>query len=225
MCKDCEKWMNFEVGFCWFEKWLFPGEAALQNQEPEKDMIELASEKLTELFQVLNLNLKDPNLIDTPRRVAKMFINETLKWLYSEPPKITAFPNEWEEEYKWMVVVQDLEVHSMCSHHFQNFDWKCSIAYIPGKKVIWLSKFSRIVDFWSRRPQLQERLTKQIFNHLKEVLQTEDIAITMNCDHNCMKVRWVEEPCSSTSTALMGWLFLHSEATRVEFFNHINNKR
>lgn len=187
---------------------------------PEKDMIELASEKLTELFKILKLDLTDPNLINTPKRISKMFVNETLKWLYSEPPKITTFPNEWEEKYEWMVVVKDIEVHSLCSHHWQNFDWKVTIAYIPWKKVVWLSKFARVVDYWSRRPQLQERLMKQIFNHLKEILETDNIAITMNCIHNCMAVRGVKEHEASTSTALMRGLFLHSEATRNEFLFH-----
>jgi len=217
---------------CWNckEEGLFPWEAALEARneykipkdmiESEKDMIELASDKLTELFEILKLDLTDPNLTDTPKRIAKMFVNETLKWLYSEPPKITTFPNEWKEEYKWMVVVKDIEVHSLCSHHWQNFDWKVTIAYIPGKKVVWLSKFARVVDHYSRRPQLQERLMKQIFDHLKDVLETDNIAVTMNCVHNCMYVRWVQEHEASTSTALMWGVFLHSESARNEFLFH-----
>ena len=124
--------------------------------------------------------------------------------MYTDPPKITTFPNNGEEEYKGMVVVKDIAVHSLCSHHWQNFDGKCTIAYIPGKKVVGLSKFSRVVDYYSRRPQLQERLMKQIFNHLKDVLETENIAITMNATHSCMSVRGVKEHGASTSTALMG---------------------
>ena len=187
-------------------------------------MISDSSEIIKKLFETLQLDLNDPNLRDTPNRIAKMFVNETLSGLYSYPPKITVFPNEWNDEYNWMVVVKDIEVHSLCSHHWQNFDWRCTIAYIPGKNVIWLSKFSRIVDYWSRRPQLQERLMKQIFTHLKEVLETDNIAVTMNCVHNCMCVRWVKEHEASTSTALMGWLFLHSDAARSEFLFHCNNK-
>ena len=166
-------------------------------------MQEKAAQKIRELFEVLELDMNDANLKDTPERVAKMLINETFKWLYTKAPTITTFPNEWEEEYKGMVVVKDIEVHSMCSHHLQNFDWFCTIAYVPGKRVVWLSKFARVVNYYARRPQLQERLMKQIFNFLKEVLDTEDIAITMNCKHNCMFVRWVKEHEASTSTALM----------------------
>lgn len=182
--------------------------------------LDKVAKKIKELFEEMDLDMTDPNLKDTPTRIAKMYLTETLKWLYSDPPKITTFPNEWEDKYEWMVVVKDIVVHSLCSHHWQNFDWHCTIAYIPWKRVIWLSKFSRIVDYFSRRPQLQERLTKQIFNFLKETLETEDVAVIMNAKHNCMCVRWVMEDKTSTSTALMGWLFLHSEAARNEFLFH-----
>lgn len=187
------------------------------------EMITAAAEKITELFKTLELDLQDPNLKDTPNRIAKMFVNETLSGLYTNPPKITVFPNEGDHQYKGMVVVKDIEIHSLCSHHWQNFDWLCTIAYVPGNNVVWLSKFSRIVDYWSRRPQLQERLMKQIFNNLEELLQTDNIAITMNCKHNCMCVRGVKEHQASTSTALMWGLFLHSEATRNEFLFHCKN--
>lgn len=183
-------------------------------------MIKDAADKIEELFKILQLDLTDPNLQDTPTRIARMFVDETLSGLYADPPKITVFPNEGEHKYAGMVVVKDIEVHSLCSHHWQNFDGLCTIAYVPGHNVVWLSKFSRIVDYWSRRPQLQERLMKQIFNNLSELLDTDNIAITMNCKHNCMCVRGVKEHQASTSTALMWGLFLHSEATRNEFLFH-----
>jgi len=187
--------------------------------------IEKASIKIKELFEVMELDLTDPNLKDTPNRIAKMFINETLSWLYVEHPKVTTFPNEWKEEYNWMVVVKDIKVNSLCSHHFKDFNGLCHIAYIPGKKVIWLSKLARIVDYWSRRPQLQERLNKQIFNDLKEILETENIAVVINARHECMCSRWIKDPKSSTSTALMWGLFLMNESAKLEFFQHINNDR
>lgn len=168
-----------------------------------ESIIPAAAAKIKELFEILKLDLNDANLIDTPNRIAKMYVNETLSGLFTNPPKITSFPNEGAEKYEGMVVVKDIEVHSLCSHHWQNFDGLCTIAYIPGKKAVGLSKFSRVVDYWSRRPQLQERLMKQIYNHLEEVLETDNIAITMNCKHNCMCVRGVKEHEASTSTALM----------------------
>jgi len=170
------------------------------------------------------LDLNDDNFVGTPDRVARMYINETCSSLFNDiwDLKITDFDNK--NNYNWMVVVKDIEVHSMCAHHFQNFDWYCQIAYIPGKKIIWLSKFSRIVDFFSRKPQTQEFLIQEIFEFLKNKLQTENIAISIDCIHNCMKVRWVEEPCSSTATALMWGLFLHSEATRNEFWYHCKKR-
>ena len=176
----------------------------------------------TAFMKALWLDLNDPSMKDTPRRVSKMFTQETCKGLYMDFPKITTFPNT--NEYWWMVVVKDITVQSICAHHFQNFDGVCHIAYIPKDKIIGLSKFSRIVDYYARRPQTQEFLIKSIFDKLQEILETKDIAISMNAVHNCMKVRWVREPNCSTSTALVGWIFQHSEATRNEFFNHINNK-
>lgn len=171
-------------------------------------------------MDALGLDFKDDNFTNTPHRVAKMFINETCKGLFekTEDLKITTFANK--NQYGGMVVVKDIEVHSLCAHHFQNFDGHCTIAYIPGEKVVGLSKFSRIVDHFSRRPQTQEFLLQEIFDYVKEILGTENVAITMECEHNCMKVRGVEEPCATTATALMGGLFLHSEATRNEFLFH-----
>ena len=183
--------------------------------------IENTSKKIKELFEELWLDLNDPNLKDTPTRVSKMLINETLKWLYNEPPKITTFPNEWEEVYKWMVVVKDIKVNSLCSHHFKDFNWVCHIAYIPWKKLIWLSKFARLVDYWSRRPQLQERLNKQIFNDLKKILETDNIAVIINAKHECMCSRGIKDPKSTTTTALMDGLFIHNPSAKEELFNHI----
>lgn len=179
-------------------------------------------DKLAKHFQAfmteMNLDLDDASLKDTPMRVAKMFVDETCKWLYENPPKITTFPNEWENAYNGIVLVKDIEVKSLCEHHFQPFIGKCHIAYIPGERVVGLSKFARIVDHFSRRPQVQERLTTQIYNFLVEVLKTDNIAIVISSEHFCMKIRGVEEPCSSTITSKMGWLFMHWEKTRDEFY-------
>lgn len=177
-------------------------------------------EKLTQSFKVfmlaMGLNLNDPSLKDTPKRVAKMFFFETCRWLYVDPPEITTFPNNW---YSGMVLVKDIEVKSLCEHHFQPFIWKCHIAYVPNKKLVWLSKFSRVVDHFSRKPQVQERLTIEIFDYLKEILQTDNIAVIINCEHFCMKIRWVEEPCSNTITSQLWWVFFDDEKTRSELYN------
>lgn len=169
-------------------------------------------------MEAMGLDMKDPSLKDTPHRVAKMFALETCKWLYNEPPKITTFPNEGENRYDGMVVVKDIEVKSLCEHHFQPFIGKCHIAYIPKDRVVGLSKFARVVDFFARRPQVQERLNTQIFNFLTKVLDTQDVAVVISSEHFCMKLRGVEEPCSSTITSKVGWLFMHGEKARDEFF-------
>jgi len=232
------------------EKWLFPNEASLEEQQRNKgwfitkpllkkqmrqpfsswvvmpfikhNFIQDLTWHFNEFMKAMWLNLEDASLKDTPKRVAKMFINETCRGLYDEFPKITTFPND--ENYTWMVVVKDIRIQSLCEHHFQPFIWKCHIAYIPGERVVWLSKFARVVDHFARRPQVQERLTKQIFDSLKKVLKTDNIAVIIDSEHFCMKLRGVMDPCSSTSTDMMWWLFLHSDPTRREFLDAINRK-
>lgn len=188
--------------------------------------LEERKENLEQIFRDFMLDmwldLEDASLKDTPKRVAKMFINEVCKGLYNDPPKITTFPND--QKYSWMVVVKDIKIQSLCEHHFQPIIWKAHIAYIPGKKVVWLSKLARVADFFARRPQIQERLSKQIFDHLCEVLETENIAIIIDAEHFCMKLRWVEDPCSSTSTDMMWGLFMHSSNTRREFLDAVSRK-
>ena len=185
-------------------------------------MIEKAEEIFSSFMSSLWLDLTDPSLKNTPKRVARMFVNEICSWLYQEPPEITTFPNSWDDAYDWMVLVKDIEVKSLCEHHFQPFVWKAYIAYIPADRVVWLSKFSRIVKYWSKRPQVQERLTMQIYNHLKEVLWTDDIAIVISSEHFCMKLRWVEEPCSSTTTSKIWWRFFTDAKVREEFYHLIS---
>lgn len=176
--------------------------------------VELA---FTDFMKALDLDLEDGSLKDTPKRVAKMFIQETCCGLYEQPPKITVFDNV--ENYGWIVLVKDIEVKSLCEHHFQPFIGHCHIAYIPSKKIIGLSKFSRIVRHFARRPQVQEKLIKQIHKFLCETLETKDVAVVMKCEHFCMKLRWVEEWCANTVTSVVTWLFMHSEKTRTEFYD------
>lgn len=171
------------------------------------------------MLEIMWLNIEDDSLKKTPYRIAKMFIKETCRWLYDEEPKITIFDNQW--WYTWIVLVKDIAVKSLCEHHFQPFLWMCHIAYIPWNKIIWLSKFSRIVDWFSRRPQVQEKLTTQIFDFLKEKLGTEDIAIYINAEHLCMKIRWVNEHQSNTITSKLWWRFMSDEKVRAEFYQLI----
>jgi len=165
------------------------------------------------------LDLNDDSLKNTPLRIAKMFVNETCRWLYDDEPKITVFDNQW--KYDWMVFVKDMAVKSLCEHHFQPFIGFCHIAYIPWTKIIWLSKFSRVVDWFARRPQVQEKLTSQIYEYLKEKLETENIAIYMKAEHLCMKIRWVNEHKAETITSKLWWAFLTDEKVRQEFYSVI----
>lgn len=164
------------------------------------------------------LDMEDASLRDTPARVAKMYTEEICSWLYESPPKITTFPNDW--KFDQMVLVRDIQVQSLCEHHFQPFIGKAHIAYIPGDVIVWLSKFSRVVDYFSRRPQVQERLTMQIHSFFKETLQTEDIAVILKAEHFCIKLRWAKDPCSDTVTSQLWWSFRKAtNQARQEFLS------
>lgn len=167
------------------------------------------------ILQGLGLDLSDDSLKDTPKRVAKMYCREVFEGLdYANFPKCTAIENKM--GYDEIVLVRNNIVRSTCEHHLQPIYGRASIAYIPGKKVLGLSKFARVVDFFASRPQVQERLTEQVFAALAYILETEDIAVMVEADHFCMKMRGVEEYCSDTVTSKMGGRFRSNEATRRE---------
>ena len=173
------------------------------------------------IMVTLGLDLQDDSLKETPKRVAKMFVDEIFSWLDKETyPRIMTVPN-WDKEtvdYKQMVIVDNISVLSTCEHHFMPIDWVCHIAYIPNETVLWLSKFSRIVKHFSKRPQIQERLTEDIHKNLCDILKTEDIAIIIKAKHYCMIARGVEEKNSWTTTSKMWGAFENAE-TRAEFYN------
>ena len=169
----------------------------------------------------LGLDLSDDSLKDTPKRVAKMFCSEIFEGLdYANFPKCTTIENRM--GYDEIVLVRNNIVRSTCEHHLQPIYGRASIAYIPGKKVLGLSKFARIVDFFASRPQVQERLTEQVYAALACILQTEDVAVVVEADHFCMRMRGVQEYCSDTVTSKMGGRFRTSEALRSEVLSLIN---
>lgn len=185
--------------------------------------IEIIAQHFQGIMQTLGLDLSNDSLKNTPRRIAKMYVNEIFSGLNIENfPKITVIENEM--EYDQMVVVQDIHVLSMCEHHFQNIHGHATVAYIPNKKVIGLSKINRIVQFFARRPQVQERLTKQIADCLQYVLGTEHIAVHVNARHYCVIARGVEDTHSSTTTADLRGDFKSSPETRMEFLNQCRLK-
>lgn len=145
----------------------------------------------------------DDSLRGTPGRVAKMYIDELMYGLdYGNFPKCTIFENR--AKYDEMLCVTDITVHSMCEHHFLPFIGKASVAYIPGKYFLGLSKFHRVVDFFCRRPQVQERLTEQISAAFQEILDTEDVAVVIKAEHFCAKLRGVRDSGTTISSKLSG---------------------
>lgn len=191
------------------------------TREEKKQKI---SEHFSEIMKVLWLDLNDESLKDTPKRVAKMYVDEIFYWLdESNFPKIMTVNNGENQTVKYdqILLERNIQINSYCEHHFQNIIWKAHIAYIPSKKVIWLSKLNRIADFYARRPQVQERLTEQIFWKLVEELWTDDVAVIIEAEHFCVKVRGVEDPCSDTVTSRLWGRFLQPEA-RKELFDLIS---
>lgn len=178
------------------------------------------SEYASKIMQTLGLDLSDDSLSKTPRRIAKMYINEIFWGLdYHNFPTITTIDNKM--QYENMLIERHIKVNSICEHHFIPIMGEAFIAYIPNKKVIGLSKINRIVEFFSRRPQVQERLVEQIFHTLCYVLDTDNVAVLIKAEHTCVKLRGVEDVNSDTITSRLGGEFLESSALRNEFYQSI----
>lgn len=181
-----------------------------------KDKIDLIEKDFAHIMQVLGLDLSDDSLIETPKRWAKMVINETMWGLDFEAfPKCTTVDNKM--KYDEMVVERNITVQSLCEHHILPIVGKATIAYVPKDKVLGLSKMPRIVEYFSRRPQIQERLTEQIFHALQYILETEDIAVVIDATHLCVSSRGVEDTSASTITSKLGGGFKTDPAARAEF--------
>jgi GTP cyclohydrolase I len=163
----------------------------------------------------LGLDLTDDSLKDTPHRVEKMYCSEVFTGLdYNNFPKCTTVENK--AKYDEMVAVRKADVLSMCEHHFQAFVGHAAVAYIPRDKVLGLSKINRVVDFFARRPQIQERLTMQIACALSFILETDDVAVVIKAEHFCVRLRGVKQQ-SETITSKMGGKFFTNHALREEF--------
>ncbi len=172
---------------------------------------------MTDVVQTLGLDLRDDSLCETPHRIAKMYVDELFAGLdYSKFPKITAIENKMSVEE--MVKVRDISLTSTCEHHFITIDGMATVAYIPKQKVIGLSKINRLVRFFSQRPQVQERLTRQVLVALQTLLDTEDVAVSIDAAHYCVKARGVMDSTSSTQTTALGGAFKTDAKTRAEFF-------
>ena len=195
----------------------------LDNGISRTEKIDIIKDKITDIMNVMGLDLSDDSLQDTPNRVAKMFINEIFWGLdYEAFPKCTAVENKM--EYESMVVERNINVQSNCEHHFVVIDGVGTVAYIPNKKVLGLSKLNRVVEYFAKRPQIQERLTEQVFYALQYILDTEHIAVVIDAQHYCVKSRGVEDVGSSTITSKLGGGFKKDKALRAEFMNLIARK-
>lgn len=181
-------------------------------------------EKIAELFSqimdVMGLDLTDDSLQGTPKRVAKMYIEEIFSGLNpANKPKVALFDNKY--KYNQMLVEKNITFYSNCEHHFVPIIGKAHVAYISSGKVIGLSKLNRIVDYYAKRPQVQERLTNQIAEELKSILDTEDVAVIIDAKHLCVSSRGVKDDTSSTVTSYFGGVFNTSEKI-AELQNTLN---
>ncbi len=187
----------------------------------DRTKIELIQNHFREIMHILGLDLTDDSLKGTPYRVAKMYVKEIFSGLNPEnKPATTLFENKY--RYNEMLIEKDITLFSYCEHHFVPIIGKVHVAYIANGKVIGLSKINRLVRYYARRPQVQERLTNQIAEGLKEALQSEDVAVVVDAVHLCVASRGIEDTNSSTITASYSGKF-QNEATRAEFISHLYN--
>lgn len=183
-----------------------------------KEKIDEIEKHFASIMTILGLDLTDDSLIETPKRVAKMYVNEIFWGLDPEAfPKCTTVENKM--HYNEMVVERNINVQSNCEHHFVVIDGLATVAYVPKHKVLGLSKINRIVEYFSKRPQIQERLTEQIFHALCYILETTDVAVMIDAQHYCVKSRGVEDTGSSTVTVRLGGGFKTDPSARNEFLS------
>lgn len=187
-------------------------------QIDRKEKIDIIEKNFENIMRTLGLDLTDDSLMETPKRWGKMAVNEIFWGLdYDAFPKCTTVENKM--QYNEMVVERNINVQSNCEHHFVAIDGLATVGYVPRNKVLGLSKMNRIVEYFSKRPQIQERLTEQIFHALQYILDTEDVAVLINASHMCVKSRGVEDTGSSTITVRLGGGFKNDPAARNEFLS------
>lgn len=186
---------------------------AVGHGDGDEQKIAAIRHHFAQIMEALGLDLTDESLRETPQRVAKMFVKEVFSGLDERNfPKITTFPNDY--GYGEMLVEKNISLHTFCEHHFLPIIGKVHVAYFPGEKVVGLSKLNRLVKFYARRPQVQERLTVQIAEGLQHVLGTEDVVVYIEADHLCVAARGVEDTKSATVTSFFGGRFKEPEERR-----------
>jgi GTP cyclohydrolase I len=190
-------------------------ETPIRYNEMTSDSRTLIRSSVANIMNTLGLDMEDDSLKDTPSRVAKMYCDEVFKGLdYDNFPNCTTIDNKM--QYNEMIATK-ASVYSICEHHFVPFVGSAWIAYIPNTKILGLSKFNRVTDFFSRRPQVQERLTAQIAATLQHVLETDDVAVVIKATHMCVGLRGIQDHDSQTITSQMGGKFFTESALRQEF--------
>lgn len=200
---------------------LFDANGALMLTDEERQaMVDQLEKKFGEIFDILRIDRNDPNSTDTPFRLSRMWVNELLIGRYTPPPKITVFPNR--KEVDELVISKGIKVMSICSHHWQPITGTCAIGYVPREKVIGLSKFTRIVEWFGRRGQIQEELGEQIADFLVKLLDPIALGVVISAKHYCMIARGVEAHDSSEMvTSVMRGELATNHALRAEFLKLI----
>lgn len=195
-------------------------EDAFDLSDDEK--IDLIQDKFTEIMETLGLDLTDDSLKGTPYRVAKMYVKEIFGGLNPEnKPSISVFDNKY--NYDKMLIEKNITLNSSCEHHFLPIAGVAHVAYISSGKVIGLSKMNRIVDYFARRPQVQERMTVQIYNELKKILDTDSVIVVVDAEHMCVSSRGIQDSKSSTVTMEYGGKF-NEVSYRDEFLRLIEKR-
>lgn len=188
----------------------------IENGLSAEQKYERIQSLMHDVVETLGLDLSDDSLAETPHRIAKMYVREIFAGLdYSEFPSLSLIDNKM--GVNEMVKVRDIELISTCEHHFVTIDGMAKVAYIPNDKILGLSKINRLVRFFARRPQVQERLTRQILVALQALLGTDDVAVSIDAVHYCVKSRGVMDSNSQTSTSAFGGRFQDDRQTRAEF--------
>ncbi len=190
----------------------------VENGLSAQEKRERIQQHMHQVMEILGMDLQDDSLAETPKRIAKMYVDEIFSGLdYQKFPKITVIENKMGVDE--MVKVRDITMTSTCEHHLVTIDGLATVAYLPRSKVIGLSKINRIVQFFAKRPQVQERLTQQILVALQALLETDDVAVSITATHYCVKARGVMDASSATTTTALGGTFKRNPASRQEFFS------
>jgi GTP cyclohydrolase IA len=193
-----------------------PPSILAELDEEQQRKLDVVAHHVRGILGALGLDLKDPNLAETDLRVAKMYLEMFHGLQEGAEPKVTTFPNE--ECYSHMVMEKEIPFYSMCAHHLVPFYGHAHIAYIPNERILGLSKFARILEFYAKRPQLQERLTEQVVTYLDEKLRPQGAMVVIEARHLCVEMRGVKKPGALTVTSALRGIF-HQKTVREEFLD------